>query len=286
MFGYVKAYKPELRIKEYECYKAVYCALCRDLGKQYGWVSRFSLSYDFTFLALLYLSLRDGCLTTHRKRCVCNPCKACQYVSKEDMPDFVIAAAEIMLYSKLEDNIEDEGFFKAIGYRILRGLSTKGYRKAANKYPELVKLFSKYIVAQRELELANVQDLDVASHPTANMLSGLFKLCAPDSESRALERLGYCMGRWIYLMDVAADLAEDVKKRRYNPLFDEAETKADIKNFVRERLEGELNICIKEAAAAFELLDIRRLKNILGNIIYLGLEDSQQQIFSKEKQEV
>ena len=77
MFGYVKAYKPELRIKEFEFYKAVYCSLCRDLGKKYGIVSRFSLSYDFTFLALLNMSLKNGCNEIERKSCVFNPLKKC-----------------------------------------------------------------------------------------------------------------------------------------------------------------------------------------------------------------
>ena len=53
MFGYVKACTPELKIKEFETYKAVYCSLCKKLGKSYGILSRFTLSYDFTFLAIL-----------------------------------------------------------------------------------------------------------------------------------------------------------------------------------------------------------------------------------------
>ena len=61
MFGYVRACKPELKIKEYETYKAVYCSLCRLMGREYGLWSRFTLSYDFTFLALLNMSLKSGC---------------------------------------------------------------------------------------------------------------------------------------------------------------------------------------------------------------------------------
>ena len=34
MFGYVRPYKPELLVKEYGQYKAVYCELCRVLGKE------------------------------------------------------------------------------------------------------------------------------------------------------------------------------------------------------------------------------------------------------------
>ncbi len=282
MFGYVKAYQPELRIKEFELYKAVYCSVCRGLGKKYGVISRLSLSYDFTFLTLLYLSLRDGCLPTERRRCVCNPLKKCNYVCQQEIPAFPLAAAEIMLYYKLLDNISDEGFLKGLFYRLLRALSAKGYRAASREFPELECVFKEYFEKQRQLEEKNSQNMDEAADPTAEMLSRLFVLCAPDEERRALQRMGYCMGRWIYLMDAAADLREDLRKKRYNPLSGEAAGAEDITAFLKGRMERELNFCVTEAAAAFELLDIKRFKNILGNIVCLGLETSQKQVFSKE----
>ena len=58
MFGYIRIAKPELKVKEYEMYKAIYCSLCRELGRSYGFLSRLTLSYDFTFLALLNMSLK------------------------------------------------------------------------------------------------------------------------------------------------------------------------------------------------------------------------------------
>ena len=51
MFGYVRPYKDELRVREYEQYKAIYCGLCRALGKNYGVLSRLTLSYDCTLFA-------------------------------------------------------------------------------------------------------------------------------------------------------------------------------------------------------------------------------------------
>ncbi len=36
MFGYVRPLKPELLVREYSQYKAVYCQLCRVLGQEYG----------------------------------------------------------------------------------------------------------------------------------------------------------------------------------------------------------------------------------------------------------
>lgn len=283
MFGYVKAYKPELRIKEFEFYKAVYCSLCRDLGKKYGIVSRFSLSYDFTFLALLHLSLVSGCAHTKRKRCVCNPLKKCNYLCSGELPEMPTAAAQIMLYSKINDNIADEGFLKGIGYRALRLISKRGYRRAAEKFPELNEIFKEYIASQNVLENKNETDIDLAAEPTAKMLSKVFALCSPNGETLALERLGYSLGRWIYILDAAADLEKDIKKNRYNPFKSEVKENTDINAFLKERVTFSLNMCINEAENAFDLLDIQRFKNILGNIIYVGLEESQKCIINKEK---
>jgi hypothetical protein len=60
LFGYIKISKGELKIKEYELYRGVYCTLCKVLGKNYGLISRSTLNYDFNFLTLLNMSLKDG----------------------------------------------------------------------------------------------------------------------------------------------------------------------------------------------------------------------------------
>lgn len=282
MFGYVKAYKPELRIKEYEMYKAVYCSICKQIGKKYGFITRFSLSYDFTFLMMLYLSLRDDCITVGKGHCVYNPIKKCGYV-KDELPAMPLAASQIMLYYKLLDNISDEGFLKSLLSRFLLVFTKKGYKKAAEEFPQIEEVFKRYFKEQSEVEQKNIGSIDLAADPTAKMLSSLFALCSPDGEVRALERMGYCMGRWLYIMDAAEDLKKDIKESRYNPLKEEALAKDSISDFLKERLEGTLTFCATEAAAAFELITIHRFKNILGNVIYLGLENSQNEIFKKEK---
>ena len=35
LFGYIQPLREELKIKEFEAYKAVYCSLCKQLGKKY-----------------------------------------------------------------------------------------------------------------------------------------------------------------------------------------------------------------------------------------------------------
>ena len=116
MFGYIRAEKGELKVKEYDTYKAIYCSLCKKLGKNYGILSRMTLSYDFTFLALLNMSLQNSCTKFERKRCAFNPLKKCNYCEKTDDLKMPSAAAMIMLYYKIKDNIADEKGIKKLGF--------------------------------------------------------------------------------------------------------------------------------------------------------------------------
>ena len=59
MFGYIRTHRPELKIREDETYKGIYCSLCNELGKRYGILSRLFLSYDSTFLALALMALSE-----------------------------------------------------------------------------------------------------------------------------------------------------------------------------------------------------------------------------------
>lgn len=270
MFGYIRIEKPELKVKEYEMYKAVYCSLCRELGRSYGLLARLTLSYDFTFLALLNIALRDGCTQIERKRCAFNPLKKCNYCKSGKEFSMPTAAAMIMLYYKLCDNIADEKGLKRLGYIFLKPLFTSAYKKAKKKYIYIDEIISEYIDEQTLLERSGCNELDKISNPTAKALSRIFMLCSEDEiQKRVLERLGYCIGRYIYILDAACDLEEDIKKASYNVLKN---------NYDEGKIKAQLYFCINEACAAFELLDIKKYKAILGNVLYLGLEET----FKKE----
>lgn len=273
MFGYIRIAKPELKVKEYEMYKAVYCSLCRSLGKHYGILSRFTLSYDFTFLALLDMSLKEGCDCIERKRCAFNPLKKCNYCKSDTGLEMPSAAAMIMTYYKLLDNIADEKGFKKLGFLLISPFFKSANKKACKKYPELEKIISEYISTQNRLEKENCTELDRIADPTAKALSRILMLCSEDTvQKRILERLGYCLGRFIYILDAACDLEDDIKKGSYNVLKNEK------KESIKDRVVPQLYFCVNEAGKAFELLDIKKYKTILGNIIYLGLVDT----FKKE----
>ena len=73
MFGYIIVHKPELKVREYETYKASYCGLCRSLKKRHGRIGQMTLSYDMTFLALLLTGLYEPETITGCERCIAHP---------------------------------------------------------------------------------------------------------------------------------------------------------------------------------------------------------------------
>ena len=54
MFGYVQYDKPNLYIKDFELYRAMYCGVCKGIGATCGQIARTGLSYDAAFLNTLF----------------------------------------------------------------------------------------------------------------------------------------------------------------------------------------------------------------------------------------
>lgn len=75
MFGYVTAYKPELKMKDFYKYKAYYCGLCKALREKHGFLGQLTLTYDMTFLVILLHSLYESDMNLEEHRCVVHPAK-------------------------------------------------------------------------------------------------------------------------------------------------------------------------------------------------------------------
>ena len=131
MFGYVKPYNPELRVRELEEYKAVYCGLCKQLGRSFGVFARFTLSYDFAFLAMLKTAL-DSEICPETERCACIAHPFCKRIRVRENAAMQMAArtAMISVYYKLLDDRADEGFFRRIGAALLLPFAKRARRKA------------------------------------------------------------------------------------------------------------------------------------------------------------
>ena len=270
LFGYVRPVEAQLRVCELAAYKAVYCGLCRQLGRSFGLPARFTLSYDATFLALAGLAIGEEEPEIAPGRCPFNPLKRMPVCGGAPALAFSADAAALLLWWKLRDDLADEGPGKRLLARLGLLLTKRAYRKAAARRPDLDEALRRMVRDQQELEARGCSNVDEAAEPTAAALSALFAaLSGEKDQRRALERLGYLLGRFVYLADALDDLERDREKGRYNP-FLLACPEAGPEE-LKERALGSLYLTIGETERTGRLLAVRRFAPILENILTLGL---------------
>ena len=271
MFGYVRVYKPELKIKDYEAYKGVYCTLCKTLGKEYGLTSRSLLSFDTTFYALFMLALSNEEIDTCNSRCTFNPCKKCLKVRGEsDIFRKAAALTVILSYFKLLDNISDSRFLKRIAFTLIRPYFALKLRKAKKKYPYIYSLTEDAINQQNDAEKQEAY-VDMAADPTASLLKALVSI---DSQDEKVQRFAYMLGRVIYLLDAYDDYEKDIKEGCYNP-FRNADN-------IDETASLSVKSSIGEMADLLDEIEMFRFREIIENIVLYGFDMKLIQIKNKE----
>jgi len=272
MFGYVRPCKDELKVREYENYKAMYCGLCHVLSSRYGFLARFILNYDFSFLALTLSSAAHCDCIKCRKRCIASPVRKKVYYAENDALLFSADANVILTYFKLKDSIVDDGFWKALGSRVLSWILYPAYRKAKRLRPSFAEACRTDLAMLRDIETENVASIDAAADAFAKIIASASEFASESSLQRPLDVLFYHIGRFIYIVDAWDDMADDRKKGNYNPIvlryaIDDATDLTEIRNAIAITLE---NSC-STAAGAAELIDFDENEAVIKNVLYLGL---------------
>ncbi len=278
MFGYVKVCKAELRVREYEEYKAVYCTLCRVLGEEYGLAARGLLSYDACFYVLLQDCAQSGEAPEYKAgRCRFNPLKKCNYQTNCGESYRAAAALTVLMsYQKARDNVKDGKGFKRIAAQTVSPYLRGKYKKAKARYPQFAEAVEQAMAAQAALEKAECASADRAADPSAKALS---EICgagiADEVQKRVVERVAYCVGRFVYLLDAYDDLEEDLKSGCYNPFLRKYQIRdaAELQSAVlHENILRSLHMTANEAAVSFHLLTGEVHRGVLENILQDGLE--------------
>ncbi len=283
MFGYVCIHKQELKIKEYETYKAVYCSLCKQLGKDYSFIARFLLNYDLTFFAMFSMACEDTPVCFKKGRCTFNPFKSCNYC-KDPQTSLKKASALLVLmsYYKVLDNIRDGNILVKVGLTLVRPIFALWKRKASKLYPHYYTACENMYIEQIKAETNNA-GIDESAEPTAKLLSFVFSEEAySDKIKPAFEQFGYHLGKWIYLMDAACDIDDDIKSKSFNPIYTKLQkNRSDSADFCDKLLSHSLFLL----TSAYNLIDKKRFQPILDNIVLIGLTKKQKDLlfFRKEK---
>lgn len=275
MFGYIKCDKPEMKVKEYEAYKGLYCSLCKAMIKHFGILSSITLSYDVAFLVLMRLSFTSVIPDFRGGRCPFNPTKKCNYCNNGgDEFRYAAAVSMMMLYHKVKDNISDSPFYKRIVMFLILPYAFLKNRKAERMYPEVGALISEAMKKQAEKEKKGTASPDEAAHESADALGKILSYGLED-KTGSIYRFGYGTGKWVYLCDAADDVRDDLESGGYNVFVNmlalkRGEELTDGDLCVIERC---LNMSCAFAAESFEEIKDKTLVPIAENIIYSGTQN-------------
>ena len=274
MFGYVRPVAAELRVKDYEFYRATYCGVCRAMKKHTGTLSNVTLSYDSVFLALVrMLYVPDTAFSVRKRRCIAHPLKRRGMLSENEALEYTARAFAILTYHKLRDDVRDEGAGTKMLATLARPILSSHARRA--KIESLADIIADRLDKINELEDKGTASVDEPSLLFGELLGEVFAYGIEGSDRLILYECGYHLGAFIYAADAAEDYDKDRKAGKYNPyvlmyggeeLTDE--NKASIKCALIMRC--------KRIEAAVNLMPFGErtvIENLIKNVIYLGLVD-------------
>lgn len=260
MFGLVSASLSELKQEEKDRYQAVYCGICRQIGKQDGALCRLGLSYDMAFLALLLMSLYEPEETILNETCVRHPGRKQGWMDNE----YIRYAARMNVALACYDARDDWQDEKSLSALALAKIFGRNEAEIAREYPRQCKAIACSIAKLSELEQANCPNPDEPANAFGHLLGELM-VYREDLWAGCLRQLGSSLGRFIYLADAAMDYRRDKQMRKYNPFL----AMGGEQDF--DRWEQYLVLAMASCTDAYERLPLVQDKPLLDNILYSGV---------------
>ena len=238
-------------------------------------MGQMTLTYDMTFAVILLSSLYESQTETRMHRCKVHPVKK-QFMLTNEITSYAAAMNVLLAYYHMEDDWNDE--------HKVSSLMTKSliYRKAeriSEQYPRQSGGIRKWLRELDECEKEGSTDIDRTAGCFGHLMEELF-VYREDIWEKNLRRMGFFLGKFIYLMDAYEDLPEDIEKGRYNPLKQLYEQED-----YEERMQQILCMMIAESTAEFERLPCLVDVDILRNILYDGVWSRYNKIQLKKSEE-
>lgn len=270
MFGYIRPAKERLNAHDEELFQAVYCGLCHELGRKYGFSARFVLNFDFTFLAILLSETEAPACTSCR--CIAHPCKARCVMAHTASLEVAADHSIVLAWWQLRDHIKDHGLLKSLPYRLAALFLRSAYRKASRCVPEFDASVQRHLSDLAARERAHCASLDQAAEPFAALMADIAAVAPDELHRRVMAEIFYHLGRWIYLVDAADDLKKDFEAGCYNPLrYRYGLTDGTLDEKTQQEVALSLDLSVHRMASAYALLERGVWSNILDSIFYESL---------------
>ena len=116
------------------------------------------------------------------------------------------------------------------------------------------------------LEKAKNTNIDLVSNTFGNLMSEIFAYKQDENESE-LRRIGFNIGKYIYLLDAYEDLDKDYKNGSYNPFIDYIDKKEELKL----RVDKLISMSLGMVGKGIDNLNLKMNTSIIENIVYSGV---------------
>ena len=274
MFGYVTPYKMELKIKDYEMFKAYYCGLCISIKNNFSNLCRMSLNYDMTFLGILLDSLECSKHKYVVTKCIAHPMKKKPKVIDNKALDYAAFCNVALVYYKLLDDYNDDN---SLNKKFISMYIKKFINKSKEDLSPLLVNTEENIKKLSSLEKSqDIISIDELSDPFASLTAFIISYYYKNEDFYDnLYNLGYNLGRWIYIIDAYDDLKEDMEKHKFNAINKAFNTEnlsyEDLIAQQVNRIEFNLLMSANTTVEALNKLPINKNEDLLFNILQLGL---------------
>lgn len=172
MLGYVKIFKPELKVREYEIYCGYYCGVCKSIGSRYGQLPRMVLSYDAAFLALLLEAVSPAQDAPVQEHCIAHPVIRKKAIIRNAAIDYAADVMLILAWYKLMDDANDEGRLYAKSTMLL---FRRLFKKLRRRYPALCSSMEENLAELSRLEKEKCPQLDMAAESFSRIMEAIFR---------------------------------------------------------------------------------------------------------------
>ena len=279
MFGYIIPDEYNLYVKDVALYKALYCGLCKAIGKQTNAIGRLTVSYDLTFLSALLHNTEGVDIAVKKEHCVAHPVTKRPIAGVDDLTCSLAAMNVVLAYGKLVDDGVDER--KNGGKRIFL---SGAYKKAVDDYPEFDKIVKEEYARLSALEKRGEASPDIAADPFGTMVERLVRALPLQHPSEVLFSLCYGVGKWIYLADALDDFEKDRKKGLYNPFsaaYPAAATYAELFSAAKGEITALFASTLSCVGENFAGLELKFNGDLISNVVYKGMPLKTRKLFEK-----
>ncbi len=279
MFGYVREYTPELKVKEAGLYKAVYCGLCKSMGKCTGNCSRLTLSYDVTFLAVARMALEKTKYCIKDRRCFVHPIKKRPMMERNGVLDYCARASVLLSYGKLCDDINDSKGIKRAAYKLVKPFFSSAKKRAG--ISELYEQIEMYLSELSECERKKTASVDIPAEIFGKLTSEVLSFGLEGENAAIAKEIGFYTGKWIYTVDALDDLKDDIKSGSYNPFY--LTFGEDAHKYNVQMIKSAFVQMLAEIEKAADLIEFEddSLRGIVYNLIYYGMKNKSDKIAEK-----